>query len=86
MNCNFGSYAAYDIHATTSNPMIKEMSSIRQTVINCVSGFVDSTTRLHFKPHILYDVQARHWEAVEAMSVIDTPWLGFPLLQGILLS
>jgi hypothetical protein len=67
--------------------MIKEMSSIRQTVkINCVSRFVDSTTTLHFKPHILYDVQARHWEAVEAMSVIDTPWLGFPVLQEIFLS
>jgi len=23
MNCNFGSYAAYDIYSTTNNPMIK---------------------------------------------------------------
>jgi len=79
MNCNFGSYAAYDIYATTNNPMIKEMSSIRQTVkINCVSRFVDSTTRLHFKPCILYNVQA--------LGVINTQWLGFPVLQGMFLS
>jgi len=60
MNCNSGSYAVYDIYAKTNNPTIKEMSSIRQNVINCVSRLVDSTTGLHFKPHILYDVQARH--------------------------
>jgi hypothetical protein len=84
MNGNFGSYAANDIYSTTNHPMIKEMSSIRQTVTtNCVSRFVDSKTRLHFKPHILYDVYAREWEEGEAMSVIDTPWLGFPVLQEI---
>jgi hypothetical protein len=73
MNCNFGSYAAYNIYTKTNNPMIKEMSSIRQTVkMNHVSRPVEFTTTLHFKPHILYDVQARHWEAEEAMSVINT--------------
>jgi hypothetical protein len=87
MNGNFGSYAANDIYSTTNSPMRKEMSSIRQTVkTNCVNRYVDSTTRIRFKPNIPYNVQARHWEAGEVMSATDTLWLGFPVLQGIFLS